>query len=135
MAKWLLKTEPSEYSLDQLERAKRSTWDGVSNALALKHLRSMAVGDEIAIYHTGDEKAAVGLAKVVKATYPDPKSDDAKQVVVDIAFVSRLKKPVTLATIKADKRFANWALVKMGRLSVVPTDEAQWIALLELAGQ
>lgn len=135
MAKWLLKTEPSEYSLDQLERAKRATWDGVSNALALKHLRTMAVGDEVVIYHTGDEKAAVGLAKVVKAAYPDPKGDDAKQVVVDIAFVSRLKKPVTLAAIKADKRFANWALVKMGRLSVVPTDETQWTALLELAGE
>ena len=134
MAYWLLKTEPSDYSFADLQREKRVVWSGVSNAAALKNMRAMGKGDEVLIYHTGDEKAVVGLASVVKAAYPDPKQKDARLVVVDLAAKSALKKPVTLATIKGDVRFAEWGLVKIGRLSVVPTTKEQFEAVLKLAG-
>jgi predicted RNA-binding protein with PUA-like domain len=134
MAYWLLKTEPSDYSFGDLQREKRVVWSGVSNAAALKNLRAMAKGDEVLIYHTGDERAVVGLATVAKAAYPDPNQKDARFVVVDLAAKSALKKPVTLAMIKADVRFAEWGLVKIGRLSVVPTTKEQFEAVLKLGG-
>jgi predicted RNA-binding protein with PUA-like domain len=123
---WLLKTEPSTYAFDQLEREGRAVWDGVSNPVALRHLRSMAVGDLGFIYHTGDEKRIVGVARVTKAAYPDPKLKDPKMVVVDLAPVERLGRPVTLAEIKADPRFADWELVRIGRLSVMPVTAERW---------
>jgi predicted RNA-binding protein with PUA-like domain len=134
-AGWILKTEPSEYSFDRLASERRAVWDGVTNPLALRHLREMAVGDPVLIYHTGDEKAAVGLARVVRAAYPDPKGDDPKHVVVDVEYVRPLKHPVTLKAVKADPAFADFALVRMGRLSVVPVTAAQWKRLLEMAGE
>jgi len=130
---WILKTEPSTYSYDDLAREKTARWDGVKNNLALKHIREMAPGDEAMIYHTGDEKAVVGLAKVVSAPYPDPKHKELS--VVDLKADGKLATPVTLATIKADKAFADLALVRMGRLSVVPANPAHWRRLLELGGR
>jgi predicted RNA-binding protein with PUA-like domain len=130
---WLLKTEPTTYSFGDLERDKKAEWDGVTNALALKHLREMKVGDQVFVYHTGDEKAVVGTAKVSRAAYPDPKEKDAKLVVVEIKAGRKLKAPVTLAGIKADRRFADWGLVRMGRLSVVPTTQEQWERVLAMA--
>lgn len=131
---WILKTEPSAYSFSRLRSEGRAVWDGVTNPLALKHLREMAVGDDVLIYHTGDEKAAVGLARVVRAAYPDPKAGDPRLVVVDLEAGHPLPKPVPLAAVKADPAFADLALVRMGRLSVVPVPAAQWKRLLAMGG-
>ena len=130
MSYWLLKTEPSTYSFADLEREKVTTWDGVTNPVALKHLRTMAPGDECLIYHTGDEKRVVGTAKVVKAAYPDPKLKDPRIVVVDLAAGKPLARPVTLAEVKADDRFADWELVRIGRLSVMPVSPERWKLIL-----
>jgi predicted RNA-binding protein with PUA-like domain len=127
---WLVKTEPSDYSYDDLARAGRATWDGVTNPVALKNLRLMQEGDRVLVYHTGDEKAAVGLARVTRAAYPDPKGNNTKRVVVDLEPVERLQQPVTLARIKSLPAFADSPLVRQGRLSVVPLTASQW-ALLE----
>jgi predicted RNA-binding protein with PUA-like domain len=132
---WILKTEPSTYSYDQLEREKHATWDGVKNNLALKHMRQMTPGDRLLIYHTGDEKALVGMAEVLSVPYPDPKEKDPKLVVIDLAPSGRLPKPVTLATIKADPAFAGLALVRIGRLSVMPVSPPEWQRLLKLGGK
>ena len=129
MAFWLLKTEPSTYSWGDLVKAKRAVWDGVKNPTALRNLREMKVGDQVFIYHTGDEKQIVGIAKVVKAAYPDPKAQDESLVVVDLEPVKPLKSPVTLANIKADKTYAQWALVRIPRLSVMPVDPEHWKTL------
>jgi predicted RNA-binding protein with PUA-like domain len=123
---WLLKTEPSTYSFDDLEREKKAVWDGVSNPVALRNLAAMKPGDDAIIYHTGSEKAAVGLARVTKAAYPDPKAKDAKLLVVDLEPVRRLKAPVTLAAVKADAAFKESPLVRQGRLSVVPLTAEQF---------
>jgi predicted RNA-binding protein with PUA-like domain len=130
---YLLKTEPSAYSYADLERDGRTTWDGVTNPAALRNLRSASVGDPLFIYHTGDEKAAVGIARVEKAAYPDPKSKNPRLVVIDLAAVKPLARPVTLAEIKAMPVFAESPLVRQGRLSVVPLTKAQWTAI-EKAG-
>ena len=126
---WLLKTEPTAYAYEDLEKAGTATWDGVTNPVALKNLRRMQEGDRAIIYHTGDEKAAVGLARVTKAAYPDPKAGDPKRVVVDLEPVGRLARPVALARIKSLPVFAESPLVRQGRLSVVPLTHAQWTAL------
>lgn len=132
MAHWILKTEPSTYSFADLQKAGRAVWDGVANPVALRNLREMAVGDEVLIYHTGDEKAVVGHAKVAKAAYPDPKQDDAKLVVVDLEAGKPLNTPVTLKAIKSDPAFADLALVRQGRLSVVPVPVPLWSRLLKM---
>src|SRR5687767_1852585 len=116
---WLLKTEPSTYSWADLEREKNAVWDGVKNPVALKNLAAMRPGDDALIYHTGDEKAIVGLARVTKAAYPDPKANDPKLLVVELAPVRPLS-PVTLSAIKGDSAFRDSPLVRQGRLSVVP---------------
>lgn len=123
---WLLKTEPSTYSWDDLEREKTAVWDGVSNPVALKNLAAMKPGDNALIYHTGGEKAVVGLARVTKAAYPDPKAKDAKLLVVEIAPVRKLARPVALADIKADALFKESPLVRQGRLSVVSLNDEQF---------
>lgn len=133
MAYWLLKTEPDSYAWDDLMRDKKTAWDGVTNALALKHIRSMAKGDLALIYHTGDERSAVGIAEIVSAPHPDPKGDDERLVVVDLKPKRKLAHPVTLAEIKADKTFEGWALIRIGRLSVVPVPEAMWNRVLQLS--
>ena len=134
-AYWILKTEPTTYSFERLTKDRRTVWDGVRNPLALRHLGEMAVGDQVLIYHTGDEKAAVGLARVVRAAYPDPKAKDPKLVVVELDAGHPLPKPVTLAAVKADPAFADLALVRMGRLSVVPVKPEQWKRLLAMADE
>lgn len=133
MKYWLLKTEPSEYAWGDLVRAGRATWDGVINATALIHLRAMSEGDRAVIYHTGDERAAVGVAEVTRSAYPDPSGDDPKRVVVDLKPRVALPKPVTLAQVKADPAFTGWDLLRIGRLSVVPVPPAMWKRLCELA--
>jgi predicted RNA-binding protein with PUA-like domain len=132
---WILKTEPSDYAFADLQRDRRTRWSGVSNPVALKHLRSMAPGDEVMIYHTGDEKRIVGLATVAGAPYPDPDAGDERRTVVDLAAGEALPGPVTLAAIKADPAFADLALVRQGRLSVVPVPAPLWQRLLTLAGR
>lgn len=133
MPNWLLKTEPSTYSAADLARDKTTTWDGIANAAARNHIRSMAKGDRVVIYHTGDEKQCVAVAEVVSAPKPDPKGDDEKAVVVDLKFKAMLKTPVTLSQIKADKAFEGWDLIRIGRLSVVPTSDKIWNRLIELS--
>ncbi len=126
---WLLKTEPSVYSYGDLEREGKTAWDGVTNPVALRNMREMQAGDRAFVYHTGDEKAAVGIAEVVRAAYPDPKRSNSKLVVVDLRPVERLGRPVSLAEIKALAVFAQSPLVRQGRLSVVPLTAAQWKAI------
>ena len=133
MAYWLLKTEPDCYAWDNLVKDKRTVWDGVTNALALKHIRSMKKGDLALVYHTGDERAAVGIAEIVTNPYPDPDQKDEKLVVVDLKPKSKLEQSVTLADIKADPAFAGWDLLRIGRLSVVPVPDAMWTRIEELA--
>jgi len=126
---WLLKTEPGDYSWDALEKAGRARWDGVRNPAALRNLAAMKPGERVLVYHTGDEKAVVGIAEVVRAAYPDPKYPDGKLVVVDVEARARLARPVTLAEIKALAEFRDSPLVRQGRLSVVPITAAQWKAV------
>ena len=133
-AYWLLKSEPENYSYADLERDGATVWDGVANNAALLHIRAMRPGDLALIYHTGDERQAVGLAEVTSAPYADPKLGDPKLAVVDVRPLRRLPRPVTLAQVKADPAFADFALVRQGRLSVVPVSPAQWERLLALAG-
>ncbi len=133
MPYWLLKTEPSTYSFADLLKSKTATWDGVANPAALKNMRSMQIGDELFIYHTGDEKQIVGTAVVTKPAYPDPKLSNEKSVVINLRAGSPLPTPVTLAQIKSDKRFAGWDLIRLGRLSVVPTTANQWNTVMQLA--
>jgi predicted RNA-binding protein with PUA-like domain len=131
---WILKTDADTYAFDQLARERRAVWDGVSNALALKHIRSMRKGDQALIYHSGDEKALVGLARIASDPYPDPKADDPKLAVVDVEAGERLARAVTLAAVKADPAFADLGLVRMSRLSVIPVPPEQWTRLLEMGG-
>jgi predicted RNA-binding protein with PUA-like domain len=133
MALWLLKTEPDDYSWDNLATDKKTVWDGVANNTALKHIREIKKGDSALIYHTGDERAAVGIAEITSNPYPDPKLHDEKRVVFDIKPKRKLPRPVTLAEIKADKAFKDWDLVRIGRLSVVPTTPAMWERIEGLA--
>jgi len=133
MATWLLKTEPDCYSWDNLVRDKKATWDGVGNALALKHMRSMKKGDVALIYHTGNEKQIVGVAQVTANAYPNPKETDERIVVVDLKPKSKLKNPVTLETIKSDPVFKDWELVRISRLGVMPVSDAIWKRLQKLS--
>jgi predicted RNA-binding protein with PUA-like domain len=132
--RWILKTDSDVYPYEQLERERQAVWDGVSNPVALKHMRSMAPGDPLLIYHSGATKEIVGLARVSRAAYPDPKGSDPKLVVVDIEVDRRLPRTVSLAAIKADAAFAELALVRQPRLSVIPVPEPQWKKLLSMAG-
>ena len=123
---WLFKEEPSNYSYDDLARDGKTSWTGVKNPVAQKHLRSVAKGDRIFFYHTGNEKAVVGIAKAADAAYVDPKDKDGKLHAVDVVPVRKLKQPVTLAAIKADKAFASFVLTRVPRLSVMPVSDAEW---------
>jgi predicted RNA-binding protein with PUA-like domain len=126
---WLLKTEPGDYNYDALEKAGRARWDGVRNPAAIRNLGAMKPGERVLVYHTGDEKAVVGTAEVVRSAYPDPKYPEGKLLVVDIEARGRLARPVTLAEIKALAEFDESPLVRQGRLSVVPLTAAQWKAI------
>jgi predicted RNA-binding protein with PUA-like domain len=130
---WLVKEEPTHYGFDELVKDKKAAWTGVRNALAQKHLRAITSGDRILYYHTGDERAVVGIARAVSAPYPDPEDSSGRSVAVDVAPVKRLPRPVTLAEIKADPAFADFPLVRIGRLSVMPVTDAQWARIERMA--
>ncbi|MFN5856133.1 MAG: EVE domain-containing protein [Pseudanabaenaceae cyanobacterium] len=133
MAYWLLKSEPDVYSYADLERDQQTVWDGVNNNLALKHIRTMQIGDLALIYHTGDERRAMGIAEVISLPYIDPKLNDPKRAVMDVKAVKLLSKPVTLAQIKADPEFVGFDLIRISRLSVVPVSEFHWQRILQIA--
>ncbi len=133
MPGWLLKTEPSEYSFADLLRHRRTVWDGVANALAVKHLRAMREGDEAFIYHTGSERAIVGLARVVRDPYVAGGETGAQGWVVDLEAVGPLPRPVTLAEMRGNDHFAGFELVRLPRLSVMPVPPPIWRAILDLA--
>jgi predicted RNA-binding protein with PUA-like domain len=130
----LLKTEPSDYSYADLNRDGKTVWDGVSNNFALKHLRNMKRGDLAFIYHTGKERALVGIAEVVSDPYPDPTKSDPKLAVVDVKAREELPHSVSLAAVKADSEFSDFLLVRLSRLSVMPVTPPQWNRLLAMAG-
>ena len=135
MAYWLVKSEPSTYSWDQLVKEKQTCWSGVRNYAARLHLRNMKKGDEVFFYHSNEGTDIVGIAKVAKEAYQDPTTTDDKWVAVDLKAHKKLKNPVTLETIKKDKRLAAMALVRIGRLSCQPVSDAEWKVVLELAGE
>ena len=130
--RWLLKTEPSTYSFADLERDGKAVWDGVSSNAALKNIRAMKKSDLALVYHSGDEKAIIGLAEITSNAYPDPKQNDPKLVVFDLKPKKRLPQPVPLAAIKKQKSLADFDLVRIPRLSVMPVTEKQWEMLLKL---
>lgn len=134
MAYWLVKSEPFKYSWEQFEQDKQTFWDGVRNYAARNNLRSMKKGDLVLFYHSNEGLEIVGIAKVVKESYQDPTTEETAWVVVDLKPYKQLKKPVSLAQIKTDKRLANMALVKLGRLSVQPVTDDEWNVIMELAG-
>ena len=123
---WLMKEEPTHYSFDNLVRDGHTSWTGVRNPVAQKHLQSMHKGDRIFFYHTGDVKAVVGVAKATSEPYPDPADNTGKLYAIDVAPVRKLKAPVTLAAVKADKAFASFPLVRISRLSVMPVTDDEW---------
>jgi predicted RNA-binding protein with PUA-like domain len=123
---WLFKEEPSNYSYDAFAKDKKTVWSGVRNPVAQRNLSSVKKGDPVFYYHTGDEKSVVGIARAAGDAYPDPQDTSGKAHVVDIVPVRKLKRPVTLAEIKADPFFKDFALVRISRLSVMPVTDAQW---------
>jgi predicted RNA-binding protein with PUA-like domain len=133
--RWLFKTEPSVYSFQQLQKDKKTMWDGVKNNLALKNLKDIKKGDEIFIYHTGDEKAAVGIARALGGAYPDPSQKNPRMLVVDIEAVKPLSRAVTLAEVKANKKLANFDLVRLSRLSIMKVSDEQWDTMEGMAKQ
>jgi len=132
-AHWLVKTEPSTYSWEDLVRDGSTRWDGVRNALARNHLGAMSKGDLAFVYHSGDDKAVVGIAKITRTAYPDPTAGDPRWVAVDLAALRPLAAPVTLATVKQDAKLAGMALVRHSRLSVMPVADAEFEQILALA--
>jgi predicted RNA-binding protein with PUA-like domain len=130
---FLFKEEPESYSFDAFVTDGKATWTGVKNPVAQKNLRSVRKGDLVFYYHTGKEKAIVGIAKAAGHAYPDPSDKTGRAYVVDLVPVKKLKRPVTLAEVKADKRFASFALTRVPRLSVMPVAEAEWAALMAMA--
>ncbi|HTL10024.1 MAG TPA: EVE domain-containing protein [Chitinophagaceae bacterium] len=135
MAHWLVKSEPGVYSWEQLVKDKQTVWSGVRNYAARLHLRAMKKGDEVLFYHSNEGLDIVGIAKVVKEAYPDPTAEGDTWSAVDIKAFKKLKQPVTRDAIKADKRLANMALVRLGRLSVQPVTEEEWKIILQMAGE
>ncbi len=134
MAHWLVKSEPSTYSFEQLQKDKETTWDGVRNYAARIHLKAMKKGDEVFFYHSNEGVEIVGIAKVSQEFFPDPTSDDEAWVAVKLKPVRKLKKTVSLDAVKKDKRLAEMALVRLGRLSVQPVTDKEWEIVMEMAG-
>jgi predicted RNA-binding protein with PUA-like domain len=132
---WLFKEEPDHSSFDALMEDKKTTWSGVKNPVAQKHLHAVKKGDRIFYYHTGKQKAIVGVAKALGDAYPDPKDKSGRSAVVDIAPVKKLPQPVSLSEIKADSFFATFPLVRISRLSVMPVTDADWTRIEKLAGR
>jgi len=134
MAYWLVKSEPSTYSWDDFVKEKQTCWSGVRNYAARLHLRAMQKGDEAFFYHSNEGTNIVGIAKVTKEAYADPTTDDERWVAVDLKPLKKIKNPVTLEQIKNDGRLNNMALVRLGRLSVQPVTEEEWLIVQELIG-
>jgi predicted RNA-binding protein with PUA-like domain len=130
---WLFKEEPTHYGYDALVEDGRTAWTGVRNPLAQKHLRSVRKGDSIFYYHTGDEKAVVGVARAANDAYPDPEDKSGKLYAVDVVPVRKLPRPVSLAEIKGDRAFASFPLTRMPRLSVMPVSDAEWARIEAMA--
>jgi predicted RNA-binding protein with PUA-like domain len=131
---WLVKSEPNTYAFTDLEREGRTVWDGVRNNAAALHLKAMAEGDEVLFYHSQEGLAVVGIAKVVRTAYPDGSDPTGRFVAVDLAPVRPLKRPVTLAQMKADPALAQMAMVRQSRLSVSPVTDEEWKTILKMAG-
>jgi predicted RNA-binding protein with PUA-like domain len=133
MNHWLVKQEPEDYSWDDLVRDGQTQWTGVRNFQARNNLKQMAVGDQAFFYHSGKEKSVVGIAEIAKAAYPDPTADDPSWVAVDIKPLKRLPQPVSLADIKANKKLADFLLVRQSRLSVMPVTKEEFETILKMA--
>lgn len=133
MAHWLIKSEPATYSWDQFVKEKRTLWNGVRNYAARNHLKAMKKGEEVFFYHSNEGMEIVGIAKVIKEFYQDPTTDDTNWVVVDFKPHLKLKSPVSLAKMKADKRLANMALIRIGRLSVSPVTDDEWDIIMQMS--
>lgn len=134
MKHWLVKSDPGDYGFPELQRDRRTTWDGITSAWALQFLGQMKRGDQAVIYHTGKEKAVVGTAEVARGAYPDPAVGDEKLLVVDLKAQAAFARPVTLKEIKADADFGDFLLIRNSRLSVMPVTAKQWEKLLRLGG-
>ena len=135
MAYWLVKSEPFKYSWEQFVKDKQTYWDGVRNYAARNNLKAMQQGDQVFFYHSNEGLEIVGIAEVAKEAYQDPTTKENAWVVVDLKPVRKLKQPVTLKQIKADKRLVDIALLRLGRLSVAPIKPEEWAVVLELAGE
>lgn len=135
MAYWLVKSEPSVYSFEQLQKDKQTDWTGVRNYAARNHLKAMKKGDEVLFYHSNEGLEIVGIAKVLKEAYQDPTTEETAWVCVDLKPFKKLKSPVSLETMKKDKRLKDMALIRIGRLSVQPVTEKEWDVVMELAGE
>ena len=135
MAYWLVKSEPSVYNWDKFVKEKQTFWSGVRNYAARINLRAMQKGDEVLYYHSNEGVEIIGIAKVIKESYQDPTTDDERWVAIDLKPIRKLKKPVTLAQVKGNKRLENMALVRLGRLSVQPVTDEEWNVIMELAGE
>jgi len=133
---WLAKQEPSGprgYNFEQLKKDKTTVWDGVHNNLALKHMREMKSGDLILFYHTGDERQVVGIMQVTSKPYSNPKENVERFIIVDVKYKKTLKRPVTLTEIKNNKKFKDWELVRISRLSVMPVSKTIWDEILKIS--
>ena len=133
MAHWLVKSEPAKYAYADLERDGRTVWDGVRNNAAALHLKGMKIGDEVLYYHSQEGLDVVGIAKVVKEAFPDPSDPSGRFVAVELAPVRGLKRPVTLAEMKAEPKLEGMAMLRQSRLSVSPVSDAEWATILEMA--
>lgn len=134
MAYWLVKSEPSVYAYEHLEKDKQTSWDGVRNYAARNHLQAMKKGDQVLYYHSNEGLSIVGIAKVSKEAYQDPTIDDERWVSVELKAFKKIKKPVTLTDIKKEKKLKDMALVRIGRLSVQPVTDAEWDTIMEMGG-
>jgi predicted RNA-binding protein with PUA-like domain len=135
MAYWLVKSEPFKYSWEQFEKDKKTFWDGVRNYTARNNLKAMKKGDQVLFYHSNEGLNIVGIAQVVKEAYQDPSTDDPAWVVVDLKPLKKLKKPVSLEQVKADKRLASMDLMRLSRLSVQTVKDDEWGVIMEMAGE
>ena len=133
---WLAKQEPTGprgYNFSKLEKEKKTVWDGVHNNLALKHIRNMKKNDQVLFYHTGTERQAVGIMTVITNPYSNPKEKEKRFVVVDVKFKKRLKQPVTLQEMKKEKKFKDWELLRISRLSVMPVPKLIWDEIIKMS--
>lgn len=133
---WLAKQEPDGprgYNFETLKKDKKTVWDGVHNNLALKHMREMKDGDLVLFYHTGDERQAVGIMEVISEPYPNPKEDNKRFIVVDVKYKKSLKRPITLDEMKKHKKFQNWELIRISRLSVMPVPKHIWDTIIDIS--